>query len=96
MSTEFKGGFAEAFPFVNFRTLAATFCFYIPLYRDMLLYGGVVDAARYSARLADWTKQLAQCARHRSLSPYRPSYSVRTPVSAFSFPPFPPCPVATF
>lgn len=28
----------------------ATFCFYIPGYRDLLLFGGVVDAARYSAK----------------------------------------------
>jgi hypothetical protein len=28
------------FPGVHFRTLAATFCFYIPLYRDLLLHGG--------------------------------------------------------
>jgi len=28
----------------------ATFCFYIPIYRDLLLGGGVVDAARYSAK----------------------------------------------
>jgi hypothetical protein len=37
------------FPQINFRVLAATFCFYVPIYRDMLMYGGVVDAARYSA-----------------------------------------------
>ncbi|EDQ88945.1 uncharacterized protein MONBRDRAFT_25681 [Monosiga brevicollis MX1] len=40
----------ELFPHLKYRTLAATFCFYTPLYRDMLLFGGVVDAARYSAR----------------------------------------------
>jgi len=41
--------FAKLFPGINIRTLAATFCFYIPGYREMLLSGGVVDAARYSA-----------------------------------------------
>eukprot|EP00049_Salpingoeca_infusionum_P018162 m.356001 g.356001 ORF g.356001 m.356001 type:complete len:348 (+) comp17413_c0_seq1:211-1254(+) len=42
--------FTKLFPGINFRTLAATFCFYIPGYREALLWGGVVDAARYSAR----------------------------------------------
>eukprot|EP00038_Savillea_parva_P017076 m.18995 g.18995 ORF g.18995 m.18995 type:complete len:350 (+) comp3649_c0_seq2:15-1064(+) len=41
--------FARLFPGVNIRTLAATFCFYLPGYREILLSGGVVDAARYSA-----------------------------------------------
>merc|ERR1719272_1045300 len=42
--------FKNMFPGINLRTLAATFCFYIPLYRELLLGGGVVDAARYSAK----------------------------------------------
>jgi hypothetical protein len=42
--------FCKIFVGVDFRVLAATFCFYIPFYRDLLLYGGVVDAARYSAK----------------------------------------------
>eukprot|EP00037_Helgoeca_nana_P037789 m.17719 g.17719 ORF g.17719 m.17719 type:complete len:350 (+) comp9407_c0_seq1:91-1140(+) len=41
--------FNRLFPGINLRTLAATFCFYIPGYREVLLGGGVVDAARYSA-----------------------------------------------
>ena len=43
-------GFDQLFPSLSFRTLAATFCFYIPGYRELCLYAGVVDAARYSAR----------------------------------------------
>ena len=35
---------------LTIRTLAASFCFYIPGYRDLLLAAGVVDAARYNAR----------------------------------------------
>eukprot|EP00939_MAST-03C_sp_MAST-3C-sp1_P000378 g378.t1 len=42
--------FDSLFPGLHFRTLAATFCFYIPLYRELCLYAGIVDAARYSAR----------------------------------------------
>lgn len=34
------------------RTLAASFCFYVPIYRDIILGGGVIDAARYNARRA--------------------------------------------
>jgi len=34
------------------RTLAASFCFLTPLYRDILVGGGVIDAARYNARAA--------------------------------------------
>lgn len=45
-----ESGFQGSFPGINFRVLAATFCFYIPIYRDILLWGGVVDAARYSAQ----------------------------------------------
>jgi 1-acyl-sn-glycerol-3-phosphate acyltransferase len=37
---------------VQIRTLAASFCFYIPLYRDLILGGGVIDAARYNAKRA--------------------------------------------
>jgi 2-acylglycerol O-acyltransferase 2 len=37
---------------VPVRTLAASFCFYIPIYRDIVLGGGVIDAARYNARAA--------------------------------------------
>jgi len=35
---------------VPIRGLAATACFYMPIYRDVLLGGGVVDASRYNAR----------------------------------------------
>ena len=35
---------------LKLRTLAASFCFYLPGYRDLLLAGGVMDAARYVAR----------------------------------------------
>lgn len=34
------------------RCLAASFCFYTPLYRDLLVGGGIIDAARYNARQA--------------------------------------------
>jgi 2-acylglycerol O-acyltransferase 2 len=37
-------------PNLNMRCLAASFCFYIPIYRDILLAAGVCDAARYNAR----------------------------------------------
>lgn len=37
---------------IKLRTLAASFCFYVPAYRDLLLAGGVIDAARYNARQA--------------------------------------------
>lgn len=37
---------------VQIRTLAASFCFYIPIYRDLILGGGVIDAARYNAKRA--------------------------------------------
>ncbi len=33
-------GFPKLFPGVDFRTLAATFCFYVPLYRELLLWAG--------------------------------------------------------
>jgi 2-acylglycerol O-acyltransferase 2 len=35
---------------LELRGLAASFCFYVPVYRDLLLSGGVMDAARYVAR----------------------------------------------
>ena len=35
---------------VEVRVLAASFCFYVPFYRDLLLAGGGCDAARYCAR----------------------------------------------
>jgi 2-acylglycerol O-acyltransferase 2 len=38
--TTFKFVPQKLFPGVNFRTLAATFCFYMPVYRELLLYGG--------------------------------------------------------
>lgn len=34
------------------RCLAASFCFYLPFYRDILTGGGIIDAARYNARAA--------------------------------------------
>ena len=37
---------------VILRPLAASFVFYIPVYRDWCLSGGVIDAARYNARNA--------------------------------------------
>eukprot|EP00742_Colponemidia_sp_Colp-10_P010315 GILJ01011322.1.p1 GENE.GILJ01011322.1~~GILJ01011322.1.p1 ORF type:complete len:352 (+),score=33.59 GILJ01011322.1:94-1056(+) len=40
---------SQLFPGVKLRGLAASFCFYMPGYRDMLLAQGVCDAARYSA-----------------------------------------------
>eukprot|EP00162_Nutomonas_longa_P004845 comp15554_c0_seq1/m.23808 comp15554_c0_seq1/g.23808 ORF comp15554_c0_seq1/g.23808 comp15554_c0_seq1/m.23808 type:complete len:339 (-) comp15554_c0_seq1:66-1082(-) len=42
-------GFAEKFPGLQIRGLAASFCFYLPIYRDLVLAGMVCDAARYSA-----------------------------------------------
>jgi hypothetical protein len=35
---------------IQIRLLAASFTFYLPLYRDLLLGGGICDAARYCAR----------------------------------------------
>lgn len=40
----------EALPGIQLRCLAASMCFYIPIYRDILLAGGVCDASRYNAR----------------------------------------------
>jgi len=37
---------------VDFHFIAASFCFYVPFYRDLLLGGGICDAARvYAERL---------------------------------------------
>ena len=43
-------GFELLFPGIQRRGLAASFTFYIPLYRDFLLAAGICDAARYTAR----------------------------------------------
>mmetsp|Transcript_39027 Transcript_39027/g.98360 ORF Transcript_39027/g.98360 Transcript_39027/m.98360 type:complete len:338 (+) Transcript_39027:68-1081(+) len=40
----------ELFPGIEARALAASFAFYIPIYREIILGGGFCDAARYSAR----------------------------------------------
>ena len=37
------------FPGLEYRVLAATFVFFVPFYREINLWGGIVDAARYSA-----------------------------------------------
>jgi len=50
MCSEHKGGFNDLFPGINFKTLVATFGFYIPLYRELMLYTGMVDASRFSAK----------------------------------------------
>lgn len=42
----------EFFKATKVRALAASFCFYVPIYRDFLVGGGVIDAARYNARRA--------------------------------------------
>lgn len=34
---------------LNFHFIAASFCFYLPIYRDLLLAGGICDAARVYA-----------------------------------------------
>lgn len=49
LATDITGRFSTVLPRVEVRTLAASFCFYIPLYRDLLLAAGGVDAARYNA-----------------------------------------------
>jgi 2-acylglycerol O-acyltransferase 2 len=52
-------GFSSKFPGLELRGLAASFCFYVPIYRDLLLAGFVCDAARYSAkRLLDSGKSI--------------------------------------
>eukprot|EP00756_Hemistasia_phaeocysticola_P022067 Hpha_TRINITY_DN15810_c2_g5::TRINITY_DN15810_c2_g5_i1::g.191357::m.191357/K14457/MOGAT2, MGAT2; 2-acylglycerol O-acyltransferase 2 len=43
---------SDPLPGIKIRTLAASFCFYVPLYRDLILSGGVIDAARYNAQKA--------------------------------------------
>lgn len=45
-------GFSSLFPGIQFRFLAASFCFYCPIYRDVLLGCGVIDAAKFSAKCA--------------------------------------------
>ena len=42
-------GFSQKMISIQVRTLVASFCFYIPVYREVLLAGGVCDASRYSA-----------------------------------------------
>jgi len=44
-------GFSSLFPEWKgkLRSLAASFCFFVPIYRDMMLAGGMCDAAHYSA-----------------------------------------------
>jgi 2-acylglycerol O-acyltransferase 2 len=32
-------------PHLDVRTIAATFCFYTPIYRDILLFSGVLEAS---------------------------------------------------
>ena len=36
MGYECKGGFKDLFPGINFKTLVATFGFYVPMYRGTL------------------------------------------------------------
>eukprot|EP00128_Syssomonas_multiformis_P000790 Colp12_sorted_trinity150504_noHs@30205 len=43
-------GFKDLYKGLDFRGLAASFAFYIPIYRDLALALGVCDAARYNAR----------------------------------------------
>lgn len=50
MGYECKGGFKDLFPGINFKTLVATFGFYVPMYREFLLYSGMADASRFSAK----------------------------------------------
>eukprot|EP00698_Gefionella_okellyi_P024463 TRINITY_DN8638_c0_g1_i1.p1 TRINITY_DN8638_c0_g1~~TRINITY_DN8638_c0_g1_i1.p1 ORF type:complete len:335 (-),score=56.84 TRINITY_DN8638_c0_g1_i1:47-1051(-) len=51
--------FADTFPGLDLRGVAASLCFFLPLYRDFLLALGVCDAARYSAqRILDQGKSL--------------------------------------
>jgi hypothetical protein len=51
MNGELPGLFSSLFPEIETRVLAATFCFLVPGYRDILLASGVVDASRFSAKL---------------------------------------------
>ena len=41
--------FTSLFPGIEVRLLVASFCFFIPIYRDILLGLGAVDASRFSA-----------------------------------------------
>lgn len=45
-------GFSKAFPTAKVRLLAASFCFWIPVYRDVLLGCGFIDASRVSCERA--------------------------------------------
>ncbi len=46
---ETPNSFCEQFPGIRFRFLCATFCFFVPLYRELLLYAGFADASKFSA-----------------------------------------------
>jgi 2-acylglycerol O-acyltransferase 2 len=60
MVTNREGGFAELFPGIDFRVVCATFCFYIPIYRELLLGLGFADASRFSAhRLLESGRSIA-------------------------------------
>lgn len=43
------------------RCLAASFCFLTPLYRDLLVGGGIIDAARYNAQAALESDKMCLC-----------------------------------
>jgi 2-acylglycerol O-acyltransferase 2 len=45
-------GFKALFPTIPFRVLVASFCFYMPVYREILLASGAIDASRFSAMRA--------------------------------------------
>jgi len=42
--------FDALYPGIDVRGLAASFCFYLPAYRDLLLSTGICDASRFSAQ----------------------------------------------
>lgn len=44
------GNFSKEFPGISVRCLAASFVFYLPIYRDICIAVGLIDAARYVAR----------------------------------------------
>ena len=44
-----ENSFSTLFPKIDVRLLVASFCFLIPIYRDILLGLGAVDASRFSA-----------------------------------------------
>lgn len=46
---EHDNSFDSLFPGIRYRILTASFCFYIPIYRDFFLGFGAIDAARFSA-----------------------------------------------